>query len=359
MVSEMKLVADAPPGTGGIVSRHAVLTVIIPALNEADSLPAVLGRIPNQIDGIQRVQCLVIDDGSTDETRNVALAAGADVVSHHSNLGLGRAFATGLDQALRRGSDVIVSLDADGQHPPEDIPRLIGPILNGGSDVVLASRFSDPDVRPDMPWVKRMGNAAMARITSLAAGIRLSDAACGFRAYSREAALRLNSFGTFTYTQETIVDLAHQGLRISELPVRVRGVREHGESRIASNVWSYARRTLMILLPAVRDRLPLVFFGTLGTLSALFGLALLTFVSVHFLLEGRTSPYQSLIVLGGTFLVLGAVTYLIALLAGMLARVRMHVEALLYYEKKAYYESLSEEREFSSATPPPRKRLGV
>ena len=146
------------------------LVILIPALNEETSLPGVLRRIPLSVAGIDEIEAIVVDDGSTDGTRQVALACGAHVISHPTNLGLGRAFSNGIDAALGRGADVIVNLDADGQHPPEEIDALIAPIMDGRADFTTATRFAHPELIPDMPKLKIFGNGLMARLTGWACG---------------------------------------------------------------------------------------------------------------------------------------------------------------------------------------------
>jgi glycosyltransferase involved in cell wall biosynthesis len=218
------------------------LAIVIFAFNEEESIGGVLGRIPAVIEGVDETDAIVVDDGSTDGTRALALARGAHVVSHAKNRGLGAAFATGVDAALRAGADVIVSLDGDGQHPPEAIPLLIAPLLAGEADFATATRFSDPVLVPRMPVLNRLGNWLVARITGLACGRPFTDASCGFRAYSRDAALRINIFGGHTYTQESLLDLARKGVAMSEVPVAIRGVREHGRSRVAHSLVRYGLR---------------------------------------------------------------------------------------------------------------------
>jgi len=317
------------------------LEIVIFAFNEEKSIGGVLARIPASIEGIDRIDAIVVDDGSTDQTRAFALERGAQVVSHPQNKGLGAAFATGIDAALRAGADIIVTLDGDGQHPPEAIPQLIAPLLQGQADFATATRFSDPALVPDMPLLNRFGNRLMARVTGFASGRSFTDAACGFRAYSREAALRTNIFGAHTYTQESLLNLARRGMSMTEVPVTIRGVREHGRSRVAHNLVRYGVRALAILAGAVRDRLPLAFFGGIGSVLALMGGAAELTVFVNFVLTGKTTPYQSFTILGAIFLILGAFSFLIALLADMLGRMRETQETLLYLEKRRYYDDLA------------------
>ena len=314
------------------------LTVLIPAYNEEQSLSAVLDQIPTELPGIDEIETIVVDDGSSDATGNIALAHGAHLVRHSTNQGLGKAFTTGIDAALRQGADIIVNLDADGQHPPQTIAKVIAPVLEGRADFVTATRFADPALIPDMPALKRFGNSLMARLTNWACGRSFTDAACGFRAYSRATALQLNVFGGHTYTQESLVDLARKGMVMVEVPIAIRGVREHGDSRVAHSVLRYGLRTSAILVRAVRDRLPLIFFGIIGLALSLFGAAAELTVLGNWLLTGRTSPYQSLVIVGGIFLILGAFSFLTALLADMLARIRETQETLLFYEKQRNYE---------------------
>jgi glycosyltransferase involved in cell wall biosynthesis len=316
------------------------LGIVIFAFNEEESIGGVLDRIPAVIEGIDDTDVVVVDDGSTDRTRALALARGAHVVSHARNRGLGAAFATGIDAALRSGADVIVSLDGDGQHPPEAIPVLIAPLLTGEADFATATRFSDPVLLPHMPVLNRLGNWLVARITGLACGRPFTDASCGFRAYSRDAALRINIFGGHTYTQESLLDLARKGIAMTEVPVAIQGVREHGKSRVAHSLLRYGLRAITILIRAVRDRLPFPFFGAIGTALALIGAAAEMTVLTNFLLTGKTSPYHSLTTLGAIFLILGAFSFLIALLADMLSRMRETQETLLYLEKRRHYDEL-------------------
>lgn len=319
------------------------LVIIIPALNEEGSLAGVLARIPATIDGIDEIETIVVDDGSTDGTRHVALACGIHVVSHLTNLGLGRAFSSGIDAALRRGADVIVNIDADGQHPPEKVDELIAPILEGRADFTTATRFAHPELIPDMPKLKLLGNSLMAWLTGMACGRPFTDVACGFRAYSRLTALKINIFGTFTYTQELLVDLHRKALTMVEVPIAIRGVRQNGNSRIAHSVIRYGIRTLTILARAIRDRLPLTFFGTIGIILSIFGLATELVVLGNFIVSGRTQPYQSFTILGSVLLILGAFSFLTALLADMIGRVRETQEQILYMQRRAYYDERARE----------------
>ncbi|MFN9907795.1 MAG: glycosyltransferase family 2 protein, partial [bacterium] len=188
-----------------MVDRLPRLLVMMPALNEEASSGAVLARVPRSIPGVGSVEILVVDDGSKDRTVAIAKDAGASVISHGRNLGVGSALQTGLAEAVRRGVDLLVNIDSDGQFAPEDIAKLVVPVIEGRADFVTASRFMDPALVPEMPWVKKFGNWGMARIVSGLIGQRFDDVSCGFRCYGREALLNLVLLGRFTYTQESFL----------------------------------------------------------------------------------------------------------------------------------------------------------
>ena len=327
------------------------LVVIMPALNEEATVAEVVARIPRRIPGLDAVEVIVVDDGSTDRTAELARAAGAEVVCHRVNRGVGAAFASGLDAALRRGAHVIVNMDSDGQFNPDDIPELIRPILEGGYGFVTCTRFGKPEFVPRMPRLKRWGNRMMARLVNwIIWGARFTDVSCGFRAYSRDTALRLNLFGRFTYTQETFIALAAHDVAMTEVPLRVRGVRESGESRVARSLWTYGRRAFTIIVRAMRDTRPLKFFGSVGLLTVFLGALADGFVFVRWCVTGRTHPFASLLVVGSAFLMMGFLLCVMALLADMVGRLRKTLEDVRYHLRKAEYDAC---RHNGSASPPP------
>lgn len=244
------------------------LAVVIPALDEEATVGEVVAAVPRGIEGVAKVDVIVVDDGSRDRTRERAVAAGVDAICVHPRpRGLVEAFKSGTREALRRGADIVVNLDADGQHDPGFVPRLIAPILDGEADIALG-------VRPlatagdDMTTIRRRGNQIGSWMASRALGIALSDATSGYRAFSREALLRLNVLSEFTYTLDTIIDASHQRLSVAEVPVRAQP-RVAGESRMTHSVTSYIRRTgSQAAMGLIRRRLT-VLFGWLTILAAL------------------------------------------------------------------------------------------
>ena len=187
------------------------LIIFLPALNEEGNIQQVVANLPQTLDKIDIVQYLVIDDGSTDHTAEFAIIAGAKVVSHTVNRGLGRAFQSAVQFALENDADILVGIDADGQFDSSEIPALIEPIIANKADMVIGNRFVQgiPEYMSD---AKYWGNKQIARLISYVSGQKFHDVSCGFRAYSREALLRLNLFADFTYTHETILSLIFQGL---------------------------------------------------------------------------------------------------------------------------------------------------
>jgi len=310
------------------------LIVIIPAYNEERTIKEVISKIPRVNKRISQTEIIVVDDGSKDKTKEEAKEAGAIVVSHIGNKGVGVAFRTGIEEALKRKADVIVNMDGDGQFNPNDIPKLIEPILDKKADFVTATRFSDGKLIGNMPFVKKIGNKLFTSLTSKLVGQRFTDTQCGFRAYSREAALRLNLYGKFTYTQEVFLDLANKGLIIKEIPLLIRAEREFGKSKVVKSVPKYIFQALTIIIRSIRDYKPLAFFGVIGLFSLLLGLISGIFMIIRYILTGRTSPFKSLLMVSVGLTVLGVLLIILGLIADMLDRQRRIQEDLLYYKKK-------------------------
>jgi len=306
------------------------LVVALPALDEAETIQDVIESIPRAIEGVAHVDVLVVDDGCTDQTAELARQAGARVVSHGVNRGVGAAIQTALAQASRWGADVLVNMDADGQFDPSYIETLVQPILEGRADMVTASRFKDPELVPDMPGVKLWGNRQMSRLVSFIVGQRYHDVSCGFRAYSTEAMRRLVLTGSFTYTQESFLVLATKGLKIEEIPVPVRGTREHGKSRVASNLWRYAWRTSSIIFGSLRDYQPSLFFNTTALLLLLVALGVGGFFIYHRITAGQFTPHIWAGFVSAFVAGLATLVFSLGQIAGMLSTLRGIQDEQLY-----------------------------
>lgn len=310
------------------------LLVSIPAYNEEKTIVSVIKGIPTHIQGIDEIVILVFNDGSIDKTRELAESTGARVISYSENNGLSRVFQGIVEEALKQNVDILVNIDADGQFDGQDIPKLLEPILKNQADCVTASRFIDVKLMPEMPKLKRWGNKLVSQLVSFVARSKFYDVSCGFRAYSREALLNLNLFSKFTYTHETLLNLIFKGLRIVEVPIKVKGEREYGDSKVAHNLWRYGYNIFNTIFRTMLDYKPLKFFGWGGIIIFIVGIILDLFVFIRFLFIGEVTPYKTIGFIGLFFNFFGLMIFIVGLLADMINRVRMTQERLLYLEKK-------------------------
>lgn len=316
------------------------LAIVIPAYNEADTIGELIRRVPPVIDAIAKITILVIDDGSSDDTARVAREAGATVISHRRNMGLASTFRTSIRSCLESGATLAVSVDADLQFDPGDIPKLIEPVLRGEADFVAADRFSQGGRPAGMPRIKYYGNLLMTRVVSVITGEQFSDVSSGYRAYSRESLLHLNVQSSFTYTQESFIELAAKGFAIAQVPVSVRYYSER-ESRIVSSVTRYAVRTFLTIARTTRDYAPLTIFGWLATIITVPGILLGLFVLGHYLSTGSFSPYIFLAFASVYLFTCGMALFILGLVADMLRGTRINQERLLYFSKIRHYEESS------------------
>lgn len=308
------------------------IVVMIPAYNEAATIYNVIHSIKAL--KLDKAEILVVDDGSTDNTALIAKQAGVKVIRHNSNKGLGLAFKTGINEALSMKADIIVNIDADGQFNPNDIPRLVQPIIDGKADMVTCSRFLEPKFIPRMPWIKKFGNNLITGLINFLTSKHFSDSQCGFRAYSREAALRLNLFGEFTYTQEVFLDLLNKDFRIKEIPCKLVHGQRKGRSRLYKNWFSYGTRVLLIITRTIRDYRPLKFFGLMGLATMFLGFIINLILFIRWIITATITPFRSLVIIGITLIILGFLLMILALIADMLSRQRKLQEEILYRLKK-------------------------
>jgi glycosyltransferase involved in cell wall biosynthesis len=309
------------------------LLVVIPAYNEEEKIAEVIQNIPAAIEGISKVHILVIDDGSTDGTAKIAAASGAEVMKNHINLGYGTTFGKALRYALEYGYDLMVSIDGDSQFDPGDIPKLTKPILEDEAELVTASRFIDKDYYPVMPLSKFWGNKLMSALISRLLGKRFYDVSCGFRAYSQKTLLYLNLFGKFTFSQETFIDLSFKGLRILEVPVRVRYFPSR-VSKISSNLFRYAVNALKIIIETYRDYKPFTFFSIIALFFFIISIAFGSILLYTYVTIGSFHPNVWSGFVGGTFLFISVTFFIVGISADILKRIRGNQEELLYLLKR-------------------------
>jgi glycosyltransferase involved in cell wall biosynthesis len=300
------------------------VVIQIPCLNEAEALPAVLGELPRSLPGVDAVEWLVIDDGSSDDTAAVARANGVDhVVSLPHNQGLARAFMAGLDACLRAGADIIVNTDADRQYAAADIPLLVAPIQDGKADMVIGARpiATTAHFSPLKKWLQRMGSLA----TSFASGVRVEDAASGFRAISRDLAMRLHVYNNYTYTVETIIQAGRQGMRVVSVPVRTNP--DLRPSRLVRGLGPYVRRQLLTIVRVYVTYKPFRFFAYTGFAVALPGVLLgLTFLVRYAM--GRGQGHIQSLILAGLLMGSGFILIIAGLLADLFSVNRALLERL-------------------------------
>jgi len=319
-------------------NRKLKLVVQIPAYNEEKHIGLVIKEIPRKIPGISEVIVLVCDDGSTDNTIEAAKNAGADyIIKNKKNLGLGKNFKNAILTALKLKADIIVNIDADGQFNTQDIPKLIKPIQEQEADMVTVSRFINSHTTENIPFLKKWGNKRFTNLVSKITGQKFTDTQCGFRAYSREAALRMNLHGTFTYTQEVFIDLVEKGMRIKEIPSRVIYKKER-KSVISGNLRRYGFKSLGIIAKTTRDTQPLSFFGFPAILILFLGAVGGIFSFSYWLFNGTTNPVKTLLSVSIFLAIFGLSLSIFALLADMLKRINMTQEEVLYRLKKIEIE---------------------
>jgi len=288
-------------------------------------------KIIVMVPAYNRVDVLVIDDGSTDRTAEEAKKAGADhIISNKKNIGLAQTFKKGVDAAIELGADIIVNIDADGQYNPNEIPKLVKPIIEGRADFVLGDRQIDS--LDHMSFGKKIGNKIATWVTRFASGYPVRDAQTGFRAFSREAALKMNLLGDYTYVQETIIQAVNNGMRVEQVPVEFR--RREGQSRLISSIWNYAGRAGLTIIRTYRDTYPLRVFLIIGGFLTFLGLVFGTRVLLHFFKTGMVTPYLPSAVFAVVLITVGVITIIFGMLADMMRSNRLLMEEILYRLKK-------------------------
>jgi len=315
------------------------LIVQIPCLNEAQTLPATLADLPTHIEGVDSIEVLIIDDASTDGTYQVAQECGVDhLIRFARHRGLARGFAAGLDACLRLGADVIVHTDADGQYPGEDIPRLVAPILSGEADIVIGDRGVDAveHFSPGKRLLQRLGS----RVVSALSKVEVGDVTSGFRAYSREAALRLNILSDFTYTLDSLIQSSSKPITVMTIPTRSNAPTR--PSRLFRGVWEYLWRQVPSILRLYMVYQPLKSLSLVSALFVLPGLLIGIRFLTFFLAQQGAGHIQSLI-LATILLIVGVQIFILGLVADLMATNRRLLEDALYRVRRLELDKAAEE----------------
>jgi glycosyltransferase involved in cell wall biosynthesis len=302
------------------------LIIQIPCLNEAGTLAETLRDLPRRIPGIDRVEVLVIDDGSTDRTVEVARAAGADhIVSLRRRRGLAVAFTTGIDLSLKLGADFIVNTDGDNQYAGEDIPSLVAPLVSGEADVVIGDR--NVAALRHLSWSRKRLQELGSWVVRQVSDTRVPDTTSGFRAYTREAALRMNIVSEFTYTLESIIQAGKKRMAIAHVPIRSNA--RTRPSRLFDSVWVYLKRSSSTIVRIYTMYEPLKVFTTIGLLTFAAGFAI-SLRFLYFYFNGTGSGHVQSLLLAAVLMIVGFQVLLIGLVADVISANRKLLEDLLY-----------------------------
>ena len=323
------------------------VVVQVPCLNEEATLPLVFERMPRSIPGVNVLEFLVIDDGSSDRTAEVARSLGVHhIVRHTRNMGLGSSFRDGYLRALELGADIIVNTDGDNQYPSERIPDLIRPIVEGRADIVIGDRQTHA-IEHFSPLKKRLQKVG-SRIVNIAAGTDLPDAASGFRAYSRESLIRLNMVTRFSYCTETIIQAGNKRLKI--MSVQIDTNPKTRESRLFASTAEHVVKSAATIVRAYMMYRPLTFF--VGAAGLMFAAGLVPFLRFAYLLwftphNGGTARHIQSLVVGSVLLIAAVITAALGVIADLIRINRVLIEDSLEQHKRMRYGS-------SEASPPPR-----
>lgn len=311
------------------------VVIQIPCFNEEATLGVTLQALPRELPGVDCVEWLVVDDGSRDRTVEVAREHGVDhVISSHVNRGLARAFMTGLDHSLKVGADIIVNTDADNQYNAEDIALLVAPIVNKEAEIVVGAR--PIDAIKHFSWTKKLLQKVGSWVVRLASGTAVPDAPSGFRAISRECAIRLNVFGDYTYTLETIIQAGRKNMKITSVPIRTNP--DLRPSRLVQSNLDYIKRSVLTIVRIFMTYRPFRFFALPGALALVGGLL----PSVRFLYywwtgqgAGHVQSLQFAVLLLGTgtaLIVVGLLADLIGVNRMLLEDIRTRIREIEYLE---------------------------
>lgn len=302
------------------------LIIQIPCLNEAESLPATLAELPRQIPGVDEVVVLVIDDGSVDDTAEVALRSGADhVVRHKTRQGVARAFVTGLRAALDLGADLVVNTDADNQYPGRYIPALVEPLLRGEADMVVGDRQVNglAHFSRSKRVLQRLGSWVVRR----ASGTEVPDTTSGFRAYNRDAALSLEVVSSFTYTLESLIQAGKMSVAVTDVPVGANEVDR--PSRLFPSTWNYVRRNALAVFRAYAMYEPLRVFTAAAIVLAIAALAAWTPFLADWIVNGDSNGHVQSLIAGAVLSIAAVQMFALGVIGDALAGQRVMTQRAL------------------------------
>ena len=320
------------------------LIIQIPCFNEAETLEVTLNDLPKHIDGIDEIEYLIIDDGSHDNTAEVAKKWGVHyVVRFRRNKGLAKGFMAGLDACLKNGADIIVNTDADNQYCGADIETLVRPILDKKAHIVIGERPID-DTEHFTPLKKKLQHFG-SWVVRKASKTTISDAPSGFRAYSREAAMRINVINDYTYTLETIVQSGREKMAVMSVPIRTNP--ELRESRLFHSMWGYIKKSMLTIVRTYLMYRPLYFFFMLGSILALVGVGFFVRYFVFFC-SGEGGGHLQSLILASTLLIVGFQTIVVGLLGDVISANRKILQDVQYHVRKMDYSRQECEDEKSS-----------
>lgn len=331
--------------------KQLKLIIQIPCYNEAETLEIALNDLPKQIDGIDEIEYLIINDGSKDNTVEVARNWGVNyVVDLKRNKGLAKGFMAGLDACLRNGADIIVNTDADNQYCADDIEKIVRPILEGKTDIVIGARPVD-DTEHWSPLKKKLQHFG-SWVVRKASRSEIPDAPSGFRAYSREAAMRLNVVNEYTYTLETIVQAGRSKIAMESVPIRTNA--ELRPSRLFSSMFGYVKKSMLTILRAFMMYRPLMVFSVIGSIIFAVGLA----IGVRFLVYyfgGSGAGHMQSLILASTLMLLGFQTFIVGLLADIISANRKILEDVQYHVRKLDFDRDMERKQKEEGGGSPRQ----
>ena len=310
------------------------LIIQIPCYNEEGDLPATLSDLPKTIDGIDRIETLVIDDGSEDRTVEVARRSGVDhILALKNHRGLAKAFSAGIDKSLELGADIIVNTDADNQYAGQDIPRLVQPILEGKAELAVGAR--PIEAIPHFSWFKKRLLRWGGAVTRALSRTEVEDVVSGFRAFSKEAALRLSILSGYSYTIENLIQLGRQQLKIISVPIRTNP--KARESRLVRNIPHFLGQQAATILRVYTTYHALKVFLVLGLVIIIPGLlGFLRFL--YFYWGGRGQGHVQSLVFSAALLLVGFLVLVFGLLADLIGNNRKLIETALYRIKKIELE---------------------